>query len=473
MSESPPSLPGPPLSGRAVSTPRGMSGGARNTSLWLLLVGRAEVGRRAPLFLIAGLVSAALGVLIVIDSLDGAVHIPDRWFGLLLLAEGAASLVAGVTALGAARRLRLLKGGALLVLAVLIVAATRHSTFLLAMIFGTAFLVDGAARIVIASLLKFSGWRSSVALGGLGVAFGLFHLQPWPTWYAGTLGYCLGMFLILNGARFALAGRRAKRMATAHPATGPVPATASPESDSLTVYVWTPTGHATTPARQRLIRRYIAAVNARGTISTGHAALAQGTDLYISHYPAVELDRSTANLRSSLRAGPENDVPGRFLPSYAEEAADWCDATVTVTLNGIDAAGLRAFWDAYRRDATYNFISRNCSTTVASALDAAAEGAFARTGTPWRRLARALTTPEYWAAALLRNGAAGMTWTPGLVLDYSRALSALLDPVSPVPGIAWKGVGRRFVRNLQGGPMTDLYRLVRRRPAPSTGPTEA
>ncbi|UHC17677.1 DUF4105 domain-containing protein [Methylobacterium currus] len=457
--------------------------GARNTSLWLLLVGRAEVGRRAHLFLVAGLVSAALGVLIVIDSLDGAVHVPDRWFGLLLLAEGAASLVAGVTALGAARRLRLLKGGVLLVLAVLIVAATRHSTFLLAMFFGTAFLVDGAVRIVIASLLKFSGWRSSAALGALGVAFGLFHLQPWPTWYAGTLGYCLGMFLILNGARFALAGRRAKRiaanqlatpqMATEHPATEPVSAPASTGSDSLTVYVWTPTGHATTPARQRLIRRYIAAVNARGIVSTGHAALAQGTDLYISHYPAVELDRSTANLRSSLRAGPENDVSGRFLPSYAEEAADWCDATVAVTLDGVDAAGLRAFWDAYRRDATYNFISRNCSTTVASALDAAVEGAFARTGRPWRRLARALTTPEYWAAALLRNGAAGMTWTPGLVLDYSRALSALLDPVSPVREIAWKGVGRRLVRNLQAGPMADLYRIVRRRPAPSAGPTEA
>ncbi|MFH6783024.1 MULTISPECIES: DUF4105 domain-containing protein [Methylobacterium] len=446
MSDSPPSLPGPPLPDRLRA-----SSGARTTSLWLLLVGRAEVSRRAHLFLAAGLVSALLGVLIVIDSLDGAIHIPDRWFGVLLLLEGVASLVTGLTALGAARRLRLLKGVVLLVMAVLIVAATRHSTFLLAVIFGVAFLVDGAVRIVIASLLKFSGWRSSVALGALGVAFGLFHLQPWPTWYAGTVGYCLGMFLILNGARFALAGRRAKRLAreipvTETPAMEPEPASAQP--DGLTVYVWTPTGTVTTPARQRLIQRYIAAVNARGIVSTGHAALAQGTDLYISHYPAVELDRSTANLRSSLRAGPENDVPGRFLPSYAEEAADWCDATVAVTLTGIDAAGLRAFWDAYRHDSTYNFISRNCSTTVASALDAAVEGAFARAGTPWRRLARALTTPEYWAAALLRNGAAGMTWTPGLVLDYSRALGALLDPVSPAPATAWKAVGRRLVRNL-------------------------
>ena len=401
----------------------------------------------------------------MIDSLDGALHVPDRWFGVLLLIESLGSLVLATTVTGTARRLRLLKGALLLAMAVLIVASTRHSTFLLAMIFGTAFLVDGTVRIVIAGLLKFSGWRVSVALGALGVGFGLFHLQPWPTWYAGTVGYCLGMFLILNGARFALAGVRARRVASES-----VAAPASAASDSLTVYVWTPTGRATTPARQRLVRRYVASVDARGVFSTGHAALGQGSDLYVSHYPAVEIDRSPANLRASLRAGPENDVPGRFLPSYAYESADWCEATVAVTLTGIDAARLRAFWDAYRADTTYNFISRNCSTTVAAALDAAVEGAFARTGHPWRRLARALTTPEFWVAALLRNRAASMTWTPGLVLDYSRALGVLLDSASPVPGIAWKSVGRGLLRNGWGGPMAAFSRIARRRPAPK--PTE-
>ncbi|MDP4025271.1 DUF4105 domain-containing protein [Methylobacterium sp. NEAU 140] len=445
-------------------------GDPRTASLWLLLVGRAEVRRHWHLLVAAGAVSAALGVLVLIDSLDGALHVPDRWFGLLLLIEGVGTLVVGMTALGTARRLRILKGLVLTVMAVLIVASTRHSAFLLAMIFGTAFLVDGAVRIVIASLLKFSGWRISVALGALGVAFGLFHLQPWPTWYAGTVGYCIGMFLILNGARFALAGVVARRMAP-DPSSSSAPAASGP--DALTVRVWTPTGRATTPARQRLVRRYVASVDTRGVFSTGHAALEHGDDLYLSHYPAVEIDRSPANLRASLRAGPENDVPGRFLPSYAAEAADWCEATVSVRLTGIDAARLRTFWAAYSRDTTYNFISRNCSTTVASALDAAVEGAFARTGHPWRRLARALTTPEFWAAALLRNGAAAMTWTPGLVLDYSRALSVLLDPVSPVPGIAWKGVGRRFVRNWRAGSLAEMYRIARRRPAPRAEPTEA
>jgi uncharacterized membrane protein HdeD (DUF308 family) len=436
--------------------------------LWMLLVGRAAVRRHWHLILGTGLLWALLGILVVIDSLDGALHVPDRWFGLILLAEGVSSLAVGASAVGAARRLRFFKGALLSIMAVLIVMATRHSTFLLAMIFGIAFMVDGLVRIAIASLLKVSGWRISVALGGLSVAFGLFHLQPWPTWYAGTVGYCIGMFLILNGANLALVGLRTRRLGAEPGLSAPVGG-----PDSLTVYVWTPTGQATTPAGQRLIRRYVASVDKAGRFSTGHAALGQEHDLYISHYPAVEIDRSPADLRSSLRAGPENDVAGRFLPSHAAEVADWCAATVTVTLNGIDAARLRAFWETYRGDTTYNFISRNCSTTVARALDVAVEGAFSRNGHPWRQLAKALTTPEFWAASFLRSGARSMTWTPGLVLDYTRALSALVDPVSPVPSIAWKRVGWRFVRNWRARSLIRLHQITRRPPVPDPGPTEA
>jgi uncharacterized membrane protein HdeD (DUF308 family) len=435
--------------------------------LWLLLVGRAAVRRHWHLILATGLVWSLLGLTIMIDSLDGALHVPERWFGLILLAEGAGSLAVGASALGAARRLRLLKGGLLTIMAVLILVATRHSTFLLAMIFGIAFTVDGVIRITVAGLLKFSGWRISVALGALSVAFGLFHLQPWPTWYAGTVGYCIGMFLILTGANLALVGLRTRRLQAAPGLEAPA------GSDSLTVHVWTPTGQATTPARQRLIRRYVASVDKAGRYSTGHAALEQGGDLYISHYPAVEIDRSPDNLRSSLRAGHENDVPGRFLPSHAYEAADWCEATVAVTLNGIDAARLRDFWAAYRQDTTYNFISRNCSTTVARALDVAVEGAFSRGGHPWRTLALALTTPEFWAAAFLRGGARSMTWTPGLVLDYTRALSALVDPVSPVPSIPWKRVGWRLARNWRARALVRLNQITRRSSLTDAGPKGA
>ena len=449
-----PPSPGPAASADGQAIPEE----SRRLPLWLLLMGRAAVRRHWSLLFVAGLICAALGALVVVDALDGALHVPDRWFGLLLLIDGFGSLVAGIAAVGAARRLRFLKGAVLLVMAILIVMATRHSAFLLAMIFGIAFLIDGTIRIIIAFLLRFPGWRMSIALGAFGVLFGLFHLQPWPTWYAGTVGYCIGMFLILNGARFALAGLSTRRMAS-----GPASTIAS-EPESLTVYAWTPTGHASTPAHQRLVRRYVAAVDARGVLSTGHAALEQGSDLYISHYPAVEIDRSMTNLRTQLRAGSQNDVPGRFLTSYRAEANDWCEATVAVTLSGIDGPRLRRFWQSYRQDTTYNFIGRNCSTAVARALDAAVEGAFARSEHPWRRLAVALVTPEFWAAAVLRNGAASMTWTPGLVLDYSRALSVLIDPVASNSSMAWASVARRFIRHPRIGSWIGRFRFPKRRP---------
>jgi hypothetical protein len=39
-----------------------------------------------------------------------------------------------------------------------------------------------------------------------------------------------------------------------------------------------------------------------------------------------------------------------------------------------------------------------------------------------------ITTPEWWVAAQLRKRATTMAWTPGLTLDYARALSMLADP---------------------------------------------
>ncbi len=53
-----------------------------------------------------------------------------------------------------------------------------------------------------------------------------------------------------------------------------------------------------------------------------------------------------------------------------------------VRIRNYDVGRLRAFWDAYRQNAT-NLTHRNCSSTVARALDAALEGAATRV---WARL---------------------------------------------------------------------------------------
>ena len=124
-------------------------------------------------------------------------------------------------------------------------------------------------------------------------------------------------------------------------------------------------------------------------------------------------------------------MPGVFQPDYATEAQAWCPSTTQVRIRNYDAAKLQAFWDVYRQDATYNLTHRNCSSSVSRALEAALDGVVGRLHGPqagWRVLLRLLLTPELWVASQIRKRALTMAWTPGLTLDYARALSMLADP---------------------------------------------
>jgi hypothetical protein len=124
-------------------------------------------------------------------------------------------------------------------------------------------------------------------------------------------------------------------------------------------------------------------------------------------------------------------VPGVFQPDYATESAAWCPSTRQIRIRNYDPERLARFWAEYRRDTTYNLTYRNCSSTVAKALEAAIEGASVRAWGKrggWRPFLRVATTPELWVAAQVRKRSATMAWTPGLTLDYARALSMLADP---------------------------------------------
>jgi len=206
----------------------------------------------------------------------------------------------------------------------------------------------------------------------------------------------------------------------------------APHESALTVHVWTPVGSSKTQARRQLIvDRYIAAVDRNGAISTGHAALESPEGIYISVYPAVEIARSPEDFARLLRATRDNDVPCVFQPDYQTESSAWCPSTMQVRIRNYDPQRLARFWEAYKVNATYNLTYRNCSSTVARALEAAIEGASSRvwgSGGGWHPFDRILTTPELWVAAQVRKRAATMAWTPGLTLDYARALSMLADP---------------------------------------------
>jgi uncharacterized membrane protein HdeD (DUF308 family) len=407
--------------------------------LLLLLLGAKLVQRRWRALLAIGAGWSALGLFTLLDALDGATLIRPHYFGYLLLLEGLVTLLAGV--LASRRRVQqLVKAIILLLPAVIIIAQPRHSNMLIAMLLGGVMLCDGGLRIASAWVVRFDNWRMAMAAGIVEIILAVITLEPWPTWYEGTIGFNVGALLIISGWGTMLLANRLRKLPAdapismliggAFPTALWVPATPDDAGhDDLIVHVWTPAGPGRHPRRRPLIDRYIAAVDSKGRISTGHAALELAPNVYISHYPAVEIDRSPEEFGRVLRASADNDIPGRFLPSYREEADGWCEATEHIRFTRIDRLRVRHFWRAYRSDTAYNLTSRNCSSAVAHALDAALEGVLGQTERPWRAFFRALTTPELWIAGVLRRRAEAMAWTPGLVLDYARLLHVVVEPL--------------------------------------------
>ncbi|WP_321946795.1 MULTISPECIES: DUF308 domain-containing protein [unclassified Paraburkholderia] len=425
--------------------------------IMMILLGVEYLRERWRGVMAVGVMSALVGAALFIDALDGVLYFHIAPFAWLLLIEGLATLAVAWTGMGGQRTLRYVKGFGFCITAVLVLSGYRHASFIISMVFATLFLADGLLQIASAWVVRYRTWRLALAGGALQIAIAIFLYQPYPTHYKGTVPYCLGLILMFAGWNLLLLALRARRLAVnpaaaqggaaalvasavgaANAAKGQAQRLAqtvfdgppAPHEHALTVHVWTPVGTSRAEARrQPLIDRYIAAVDRDGVISTGHAALESPERVYISLYPAVEIDRSPDEFTRTLRATRENDVPGLFQPDYVTESQAWCPSTRQVRIRNYDPLRLESFWQRYREDTTYNLTHRNCSSTVSHALEAALEGATPRVwGHGWLAFARMLTTPELWVAAQVRKRGQTMAWTPGLTLDYARALSMLADP---------------------------------------------
>lgn len=423
--------------------------------LMMILLGVDYLRARWRALMALGWLGVLAGIGVFIDALDGALGFPMSLVAWLLLVEGMATLAVAWTGIGAQRSLRYLKGCAFVAGGLLILMGRHHGNMILSMIFGALFLVDGALQAASAFVVRYRTWRLALAGAVLEILLALFFFQPYPTRYVGTVAYCVGLGLMFGGWNLILLASRVRKLRT-NPAVSGGPEQVASATDSrdaaanegmrvkhwdsppadhehaLTVHVWTPVGSSKAEVqRQPLIDRYIAAVDRNGVISTGHAALETPEGVYISLYPAVEIDRSPDDFSRLLRATRDNDVPGLFQPDYLTESKAWCPSTVRVRIRNYDAARLAHFWQAYRDVAVYNLTYRNCSSTVSKALEAALEGATGRLyghRSGWLTLLRLLATPEMWVAAQIRKRAVTMAWTPGLTLDYARALSMVADP---------------------------------------------
>jgi hypothetical protein len=427
----------------------------------LLLLGADFIRRNWHALAVAGLAWGAVGVSLMIDALDGVLNFPLTLFGYLLLVESLVTLWMANSGVGAQKTLRYAKGGLFLLIAVLVITQHQASNMALAMLFGIAFTIGGSLQITSALVVRFPRWRTAMFGGIVQILLAIFFFQPYPTHYKGTVPYCLALGLIFGGWNMiwlALRSRMLPQQASAdvlvernsgddrpfdaglHDGAPDLqaqlgagaPAPAKPPSGAqppLTVHVWTPAGSAKGPARrQPLIDRYIAAVDNQGVISTGHAALEILPELYISLYPAEEIDRSPDQFARLLRATADNDVKGRYLTDYRSEAAAWCESTEKIVFRDYRRPSLDRFWQHYRQTEIYNLTYRNCSSTVAHALEAALEGVIGGRDRHWFNAVRMMFTPEIWVASQIRKRAVTMAWTPGMVLDYARALRAVVHP---------------------------------------------
>ncbi|WP_313377538.1 DUF4105 domain-containing protein, partial [Pantoea sp. CTOTU50773] len=126
----------------------------------------------------------------------------------------------------------------------------------------------------------------------------------------------------------------------------------------------------------------------------------------------------------TLRPTGQFDVEGCLLPSLESEIKRWCRPDKRLVLTHYNQAALRNYWRANATDTRYNLTSRNCSTSVMQALDVATEGLLGEHGLKglW-----VILNPDFWLLSLVRSRAEGMTWTPGLVMDYCILLRRVLE----------------------------------------------
>ncbi|WP_223568900.1 HdeD family acid-resistance protein [Agrobacterium tumefaciens] len=394
---------------------------------------------------VAGVIWMLFGVAILFDLSDGRLWILLDTLALLLAIEGLVEFLAALSSGIRRYWIDAARGVAFLLAAFLVLNVPWDGNIGAAIVFGTAFLIDGLFRIGSALTVHSSRWRIGIVAGAIEILLAVAILASWPVPHLLTVPFCFALLLLTSGyalVRLAVPLRdlpeggsvmalplysaRNWQGGTIPAVIGPVEDRWNSEREELNVLVWTATGSIADPDRRILIDRYIAAVDKNGVISTGHAALEMPPDIYVSHYPANDIDHNPDDFRALLSAGHENDVAGRFNVSLEQEAAAWCMPDQKVTFHRFRPEAVRHFWTLYSRDNTYNLTARNCSTTVIQVLDAATEGASSK-GRLLRDLIVLLSNPQFWLLRVVRGRAEAMTWTPGLVLDYARLLHEIVD----------------------------------------------
>lgn len=410
--------------------------------LALIFFGGDSLIRRWKFFVILGGLVGLCGLVLLVDLLDGVANIAAEVLGAGLLLQGLFELTAGTAHTRMRRRMQMLRGLSMLVVACLVLDFPWDNSFTAGALFSAAFIFNGLLRIGSSLLIRYPHWRQSFVLGIGYLVMATLLLTRWPLPNSLNVSFCVGLALLTIGWVLVRGGLRIKRLPPGSglasielyhnqryvaPAAQPDRmAWSTPPTVPMVVHVWTAVASTQDRIKLPIFERYIVALSRKGNASSGHAALECGP-IYISHHPRERLRINAQNVLQQARATPENNRPGRWGDSYAEEEAAGRPSTVKIQFRVYSPYYLQAFWDGYRQDDTYNFTHRNCSSVVVQAVDAALEGVFADKPF-WRTLLLLALHPDMWLAGSVRVRAESLAWSPGLTLDYIRAVRRVTDP---------------------------------------------
>ena len=421
--------------------------------LLFLLMGAPMLRASWPGLVLAGTVCLGASAGMVLESLyHGTLAVPLCLLSVFLLSEGLIQAWRARTGfdLGWAAQSKALT---LLLLGTALLVAPHEKGSCVAWLFAIAFLLDGGFRIISCALMRCRRWHSKLALGGGEWLLSLMIVTDWPLPHRVLIP--AGFALVLLGWSFSLL-QMAWQIRALPPETSVaalplftrkgvrkphgfdyrhVACNGLPASEPLTIYIWTPLGSGSVAGRRPWFDRWVAAIDHRGQVSTGHTSLAMGDALYISLYPVEDMTGTLSGVLQMLHAREENDVAGFHQRSLEREIKDWCLPDKRFSLPSYNQQALINYWASHGGDCRYNLTSRNCSTSVMQAVDVATEGLLGLRGA---RGYAALLDPDFWLLSLIRSRAEGMTWTPGLVMDYVQVLRRVL---ASQPG----GYGSRYL----------------------------
>lgn len=411
--------------------------------LLFLLMGGPALRAGWPYLTALGLLCAGASAGILIDLLQhGSLSLPLHVLGLFLALEGVAEALGAIYQPAGIAWPPLAKAAVLMIFGVVVFLAPHDSGLCISLAFAAIFLLDGGFRIISCSLMRCRRWTRKLTLGCTEILFSLLIATNWP-WSPHVVvplcfalllaGWCVSLLTMAAQIHalpentsvaalplFTRKGLRAPHgLDYLHPPLSPTPASAP-----LNIYIWTPLGSGDVSGRRPWFDRWVAAIDHRGEVSTGHTSLEMGDELYISLYPVDDVSRNFRGFLNTLRAREEYDVEGFMRPSLEREIKAWCRPDKRLVLPHYNQAALRNYWLSNASHTRYNLTSRNCSTSVMQAIDVATEGLLGERGLKgfW-----VLLNPDFWLLSLVRSRAEGMTWTPGLVMDYCVLLRRVLD----------------------------------------------